>query len=514
MLEQKLTQKMMQKLSPQQIQLIKLLQVPTAQLDQKIQEEIESNPALEIADGSEASTEDSDDDLSVMDVFPLEEEPEAEGVDEEADYVEEGFDIDDEFIQTYVEEDPVAYRDYAEHWEDEEESKAPPIRVEKTFHEYLLEQLGMEDIKDEKKRIIAEHIIGNIDESGYLRRDVDSIADDILFSLGIKVEPEEVEEMLKVIQRFDPVGVGARDLRECLLIQLREKLRNQKNPSPALQLAHTIIDRYFNAFAKKHYNRLLKQLNIDEAQLKEAIDEILKLNPKPASGFIKSSSRDYAMYIVPDFIVTNNNGKLELSLNTRNMPELRINEKFKRLLEQYQDKKKRGNASKKDKETIMFVKSKIDSAKWFIDALKQRQKTLYKTMYAIMQSQKDYFLTGDESKIKPMILKDIAELTGLDISTISRVANSKYVQTEYGTKLLKDFFSESVVNQKGEEISTLEIKQIMKKLIDEEDKRNPLSDEKLREELQKRGYNIARRTIAKYRESLNIPVARLRKEIV
>ncbi len=503
MLQQKLSQKMVHKLSPQQIQLIKLLQVPTAQLDLRIQEELESNPALEIAESGQEEPEES---FERVEEAPV---PETE----EPEYAKEEFDVD-EYVQDYIEDDPGSYQMRIEEASLEDENRTMPIKVEMTFYDYLMQQLGMLDLKDPRKIKIAEQIIGSIDEDGYLRRDPEAIVDDLAFSMGITATEEEVADLLERIRRFDPPGVASKDLRDCLLLQLEDRIKNKEEADEALLVAHKLIDRYFDAFSKKHFDKLKRQLNLTDDELRAAIQEILKLNPKPASGFLKSSTSSSAnMYIIPDFIITNREGNLELTLNNKNAPELRINDKYKNIVNNYNDKKKSGKPSKKDQEALMFVKTKIDSAKWFIDAIKQRQQTLYRTMYAILQNQKEYFLTGDESKIKPMILKDIAELTGLDVSTISRVANSKYVQTEFGTKLLKDFFSESVIKEDGEEVSTLEVKKALTNIIANEDKRKPLSDEKLKEELLKKGYNIARRTIAKYRESLNIPVARLRREI-
>ncbi len=503
MLQQKMAQKMVHKLSPQQIQLIKLLQVPTALLDQRIQEELESNPALEVA---EAGQEEQQEDL-----YPsTEENYSTEG--DNAELSKDDFSTED-YIQEYIEDDPGSYQMRLEESNIDEENKSMPIKVEMTFHDYLLQQLGMLDIKDERKVKIAEQIIGSIDEDGYLRREPDAIVDDLVFSMGISATEKEVNDILNRIRQFDPPGVASMDLKECLLRQLEEKRKNHEASNAALENAYHLLDKYFDAFSKKHYDKLKRQLNLTDETLREAIQEILKLNPKPASGFLKSNSSSSSMYIIPDFIIHNRDGELELTLNNKNAPELRINNKYKNILNNFNDKKKNGSNSKKDQEAVMFVKTKIDSAKWFIDAIKQRQQTLYRTMYAILQSQKEFFLTGDESKIKPMILKDIAELTGLDISTISRVANSKYVQTEFGTKLLKDFFSESVTKEDGEEVSTLEVKKELTNIIANEDKSKPLSDEKLKEALLKKGYNIARRTIAKYRESLNIPVARLRREL-
>jgi RNA polymerase sigma-54 factor len=494
-------QKMLQKLSPQQIQLMKLLQIPTASLEQRIKEELEANPALEEGDKNDDPLEFKDsDDLS------------------NDDNTEETFELDD-YLTEYLEDDPSSYKMRDGSYGGEEEDKTMPIAVENTFHDFLDRQLGLLQFKDEKEEALARQIVGSIDEDGYLRRDPVAIIDDLMFAQNIFVSEEEVREMLKTIQRFDPPGVAARDLQECLSIQLHQKLELIEEgehvegfPEEELRLAIKVIDDFFEEFTKKHYQKLVRALNITEDDLKAAIDVILKLNPKPASGYSSSGTRA-TQYVVPDFIITNRDGELELNLNSRNAPDLHINDQYKNMLQTYQSSKKAGKANKKQKEAVKFIKQKIDSAKWFIDAIRQRQQTMYRTMYAILQYQYDYFLTGDQRKLRPMILKDIAEITGLDISTVSRVANSKFVQTEFGTKLLKDFFSESMQNEEGEEVSTIEIKKILSEIVENENKRKPLSDQKLKDHLKEKGYNIARRTVAKYREQLNIPVARLRKEL-
>jgi RNA polymerase sigma-54 factor len=497
MLKQNLSQKMMQKLSPQQIQLMKLLQIPTATLEQRIKEELESNPALEEGENHN-------------DVFDLnKEESEDNESDKNKDEIE--FELDD-YLKEYMEDDPISYKMRGDSYTADEEEKSMPAVVEKSFHEYLETQLGMLKLKDDEDLLIAKQIIGSIDEDGYLRRDIIAIVDDLMFSQSIIVEEEKVKQLLGKIQHFDPPGVGSRDLQECLIIQLKDKQTKTAEEDRTHELAIKILENYFDEFTKKHYQKLKRVLSISESELKDAIDEILKLNPKPASGYT-ASHRSNNQYVVPDFIINNRDGELELSLNSRNAPDLRINDQYMDMLMTYKDTTKGRRSTKKEKEAILFIKQKIDSAKWFIDAIRQRQDTLYKTMYAIMQFQYDYFLTGDQRRIKPMILKDIAEITGHDISTISRVANSKFVQTEFGTKRLKDFFSESLQTQDGQEVSTLEVKNILGDIIKAENKRKPLSDEKLKDMLQKSGYNIARRTVAKYREQLNIPVARLRKEL-
>ena len=494
MIGQKLSQKQLQKLSPQQIQLINLLQVPLTSLEQRIKEELEANPALEEGDViSERSEEDAQD----GDEF------------DEMDKVEE---VEmDEFIEEYIDDDPVAYQ-YSQPNQDESYSQAP-VSVPNSFHEHLLRQLGLMSFTNSREEIIARQIVGSIDNDGYLRRDPLSIADDLIFSNNIDAQEKEILSMIEKIQEFDPSGVGARDLQECLLIQLKRKLNNSTcSQQDAQLLALKILKDYFDEFSRKHYSKLLRVLEISEEELRTAIGEILKLNPKPASSY-KGSDPGPLHYVIPDFIIENKDGELSLRLNSKNAPDLRINDQYKGMLQDFQKKKVNAKVEKRDKDAILFIKQKIDSAKWFIDAIKQRQNTMYHTMYAIMQYQYDYFLTGDSSKLKPMILKDISELTGFDISTVSRVANSKYVQTEFGTKRIKDFFSESVQNNAGEDVSTLEVKKILTDIVDAEDKKKPLSDEKLRNLLSEKGYDIARRTVAKYREQLNIPVARLRKEL-
>jgi len=496
MLKQNLSQKMMQKLSPQQIQLMKLLQIPTATLDQRIKEELESNPAL---DEGEDSSE-------VYDIDGKEETDE-----DYDDSKAEDFELDD-YITEYIEDDPVSYKIKSESIQDVED-KSVPIAVQSSFHEYLERQAGMLGIEDEKEDTIAQQVIGSIDADGYLRREPIAIIDDLMFTSNVDATEEEIEKVLRKIQSLDPPGVGARTLQECLILQIRDKIRKEpEHNKKAKSVALKILENHFDQFTKKHYQKLQKNLFLSESELKEAIEEILKLNPKPASGF-SSSNGQGNQYVVPDFIIRNRDGELELTLNSKNAPDLRINDHYLEMLKSYKDTTRGRRAEKKEKEAVMFIKQKIDSAKWFIDAIKQRQETLFNTMYSIMQFQLDYFTTGDERRLKPMILKDISEITGLDISTISRVANSKFVQTEFGTKRLKDFFSESITTQDGKEVSTLEVKNILKDIIEAENKKKPESDERLKELLQKRGYNIARRTVAKYREQLNIPVARLRKEL-
>lgn len=499
MLRQGLGQKMLQKLSPQQIQLMKLLQVPTANLEQRIKEELEGNPALEEGDQDEfAELENGEEE-----VF--------EGESEQKDVFEM-----EEYWDSYVEDDPSSYKMQGEKYSSEEENRTIPVAVQNSFHDYLEEQLGLLELEDERAMQVALQIIGSIDDDGYLRRDPLSIMDDLLFSQNISTDESEINALLKKIQRFDPPGIGARDLQECLLIQLDLKIEQSEEASIGeqyiLDLAYRIVKEYFEEFTKKHYDKLVKQMEIPEDELREAVEEIQKLNPKPASGYASSASNS-VNYVVPDFIIMNREGELELTLNSRNAPDLHVSNYYQDTLKDYSKKLRQKKAGKQDREAAMFIKQKIDSAKWFIDAIRQRQETLYKTMYAILQYQYDFFLTGDQKKLRPMILKDISDITGLDISTISRVANSKFVQTEFGTKRLKDFFSEGMQNQEGEEISTFEIKKVLGEIIEKENKRKPYSDQKLTKLLEDKGYDIARRTVAKYREQLNIPVARLRKEL-
>ncbi|MBK8966326.1 MAG: RNA polymerase factor sigma-54 [Lewinellaceae bacterium] len=532
--KQTLSQKLQQKLSPQQIQLMKLLQIPTATLEQRIQEELESNPALEegdeTADLLEGSTESADDEIDYFAQDEKEKQDSDNSLDEidrdtADDYADEEETVSlndddvelDDYLMDFIEDDPGTYKTRGEDHNNTEEEKSIPLAFESTFHEYLEQQLGLIQLKDEREHDIAMQIIGSIDDDGYLRRDLTAMVDDLLFSQNIKTNEDEIDRLLKIIQQFDPPGTGSRDLQECLLLQLRHKIKLSDEiisyeDKLAIQVAIRIIDQYFDEFTKKHYLKLARQLSLDEEDLKVAIDEILKLNPKPASGFVSRVDRAIN-YVVPDFLVTNRDGELELTLNARNAPELRINDQYRDMLRAFHAGRNGKRPSKKEKETILFIKQKIDSAKWFIDAIKQRQQTMMLTMGAILDHQREYFLSGDQRKIRPMILKDIAEATSLDISTVSRVANSKYVQTEFGTKRLKEFFSESLQNKDGEEVSTLEVKKILTDLIGEENKRRPLSDEKIKSLLLKKGYNIARRTVAKYREQLNIPVARLRKEL-
>ena len=485
----------MHKLSPRQMQLMKLVQLPAMSFSQRIKEELESNPALEENDGQN-------------DVFDLDSDTEETSVENEER--EEVFELDD-YINDYIEEDPISYRQ-AEKKEDDGSDRYTVVSVHESLLEHLQKQIGLLDLENETEELIARQIIGTIDDDGYFRRDVNDVIDDILFLYGIEVDYDVVEKILAKIQRLDPVGIGAKDLRETLIIQLKAGLESSTENLEAKELALKILENHFDIFSKKHYTKLQRILNISRDELKEAIDEILKLNPKPASGFSAANSVK-SEYIIPDFIIENKGDELELRLNNSDIPDLHINDAYLNVLKTYKESGGKSGKSKKDKNTLMFIKQKIDSAKWFIDAIQQRQQTLYKTMYAILQFQYDYFLTGDRRRLKPMILKDIADITGLDISTISRVASAKYVQTEFGVKRLKDFFSESIVKQDGEQASTIEVKETLKNIIDSENKQKPYSDDQLRKLLKERGFNVARRTIAKYREQLGISVGRLRKKI-
>lgn len=502
MLKQTISQKMLQKLSPQQIQLMKLLQVPTANLEQRIKEELEVNPALE--EGVQ------EDELSNLESSSEEE------FEEQSTEQEEAFELDD-YLEDYMEDDPSSYKLKGDSYSaSEDDEKTIPIAVENSFHDHLERQIGMLDLENEEEETIALQVIGSIDEDGYLRREPASIMDDLLFAQNIFTTEQKILDILKQIQRFDPPGTGARDLQECLILQLELKLEQEQyaniGQAASMATALDILKDHFDEFGKKHYEKLMRKLDLSSEDLKDAIEEIVKLNPKPASGFSDSGNRSL-QYVVPDFSITNREGELELSLNSKNAPDLHINDQYMDMLRNYRNAQKGKKTNKRDKEAVLFIKQKIDSAKWFIDAIRQRQLTLHNTMYSIMQYQYDFFLTGDQKKLRPMILKDIADITGLDISTISRVVNSKYVQTEFGTKRLKEFFSESLQTSDGAEVSTLEVKKILNEMVEGENKRKPLSDEKLKNFLQEKGYNIARRTVAKYREQLGIPVARLRKEL-
>ena len=484
MLKQQLQQKLQQKLSPQQIQLIRLLELPAIELEERIKHELEDNPALEevkeIADDFERTDDEGVDDISTNETET------------------------DLSLGDYMSEDDIPDYKLREISEKTERKEDIPFSVSQSLNEYLLQQLGLRDLP-EKEVKIAEYIIGNIDDDGYLRRELSAIADDLVFQAGQDVDEKEIEEVLAIIQDFDPAGVGARDLQECLLLQL-----GRKEPTEGTNLAIHILTEYFEEFTRKHYDKILRGLNISEATLKKAIHEIIALDPKPCSSW--GGSMEVAMsQVIPDFLVEAVNGELILSMNNRDIPDLRISREYAEMFQDYAGNK--ANQTSKMREAVQFVKQKLDSAQWFIDAIRQRQETLQRTMEAIILLQRDFFLTGDDATLRPMILKDVAERAGYDISTISRVSNSKYVQTNFGIYPLKFFFSESMQTDSGEEISTREVKKIMKEHIDSEDKRKPLTDEELTTILKEKGYVIARRTVAKYREQLDIPVARLRKEI-
>jgi RNA polymerase sigma-54 factor len=497
MLRQSHQQRLLQKLSPQQIQLMKLLQIPTANLEERIKEELEENPALEfeVETPTDQDTYELDDNAG---------EREGEEPSEEVDLSDDTADkVDlDDFLRR--EDDESTGYDYSDDYYggNDGERMSIPARVETSFHDHLLDQLGMLDLDDRSEKV-ARQIIGSLDEDGYLRREVTSIVDDLAFGQNIDTNAEEINALVQQIQQFDPPGIAAWTLQECLLLQLK-RMGNSKPVNDA----YAVIDKYFNDFIKKHYDKIQRHLGLDDADFKNVINIILRLNPKPGAAFAVLNKAE--SYIIPDFFVFNNNGVLELSLNSKNAPELRISEGYREMMKAYDRSEKK---NKSQKEAVLFIKQKLDSAKWFIDAIKQRQHTLLHTMQAIMNFQKEFFLTGDESVLKPMILKDISLMTGLDVSTVSRVANSKFVQTEYGTYKLKYFFSESLHTESGEEVSTREVKTILMEFISAENKRKPLSDDHLTQMLMEKGYNIARRTVAKYREQLNIPVARLRKKL-
>jgi RNA polymerase sigma-54 factor len=477
MLKQRLQQKLLQKLSPQQIQMIKLLEIPSMQLEQRIKSELEENPALE--EGAEVNVDDIPEEKSMRE--------------------DEGFSLD-EYMNT---DDIPSYRLNAKNYSKPELKPDIPFSVGTTFQDNLEMQLGLRDLS-ERMQMLTEYLIGNLDDDGYLRRKLEAIVDDLDFTLNIKTTEEELLEALRIIQDLEPAGVGARDLQECLLLQISAKDQNNKD----IARARKILKHHFEEFTKKHFDKIIGRLNISEEEMKDAVDEILKLNPKPGGGYSDPHSK-VVEHIIPDFILENRDGDLQLSLNSKNVPELRISRTYHEMLESYSKNKN----SKQQKEAVSFVKQKLDSAKWFIDAIRQRQNTLMVTMEAIIEFQEDYFQEGDETMLHPMILKDIADKTGLDISTISRVANSKYIQTHFGIYPLKYFFSEGLQTDSGEEVSTREIKKILEECIEGESKRKPLTDDELAEILQSKGYQIARRTVAKYREQLNISVARLRKEL-
>ncbi len=484
MLKQSLHYKLLQKLSPQQIQLMKLIQLPTQAFEQKLKQELEENPALE---GGKENTDNFEDSQN----------------DEYDDSGNENISTDDINIDEYLSDDEIPnYKTQANNYSSDDEDKQIPYASGTSFTQHLKTQINTYRLTEDEETI-TDFLIGSIDDSGYLRRDLVDVLDDLAFTQNIFTSIEELERLLHLVQQLDPAGVGARSLKECLILQLK-----RKTEKPSVLLAINILENSFDHFAKKHYKKLLQKFHISEEQLKEAILQIEKLNPKPGGSYLGNNR--IAEQIVPDFTIKIIEGELELSLNSRNAPELHVSREYSDLLHGYKDSKEK---SKSQKEAVQFIKQKLDSAKWFIDAIKQRQQTLLLNMNAIMHHQKEYFLTGDERKLKPMILKDIADVIDMDVSTVSRVANSKYVSTPYGTKLIKEFFSESMKNDQGEDVSTREIKNILETVISNENKKKPLTDDKLSVLLKEKGYPIARRTVAKYREQLDIPVARLRKKI-
>ncbi|WP_291871206.1 RNA polymerase factor sigma-54 [Maribacter sp.] len=484
MLKQHLQFKLSQKLSPQQIQLMKLIQLPTQAFEQRLKQELEENPALEGGKEDKESLEDNYDDVY--------EEDDSESIA-----------ADDINIDDYLSDDEVPdYRTKTNNYSADDDEKSVPYAAGTTFNQFLLTQLNTVYLSDEEWEI-AEFLVGSVDESGYIRRPITDILDDLAFTQNIYTNENTVLKVLKMVQELDPSGVAARSLEECLIIQLK-----RKEISPSIELAIAILEKSFEQFTKKHYKKLINKHNITEEQLKGAISEIERLNPKPGGSY--AGNNRIVEHVVPDFSIKIAEGELELTLNGRNAPELHVSREYSNMLQGYKDAKEK---SKSQKDTVQFIKQKLDAAKWFIDAIRQRQQTLFITMNAIMQYQKEYFLSGDERNLRPMILKDIADEIHMDVSTVSRVANSKYVDTPYGTKLIKEYFSESMKNEQGEDVSTKEIKKILETVIAEETKKKPLTDDKLAAILKDRGYPIARRTVAKYREQLSIPVARLRKQI-
>jgi len=487
MLSQRLQQKLLQKLTPQQILLMKLLQVPTVTLDQRIKQELEENPALEeLSDGEDLKSEDEFDDTY------------------SESNADNSRDTDDYDFNDYLDEDDVnSYKLQTNNYSEDDEKKDVPLSIETTFQDNLIEQFQMLGL-DDRLFQIGLTLIGNLDDSGYLMRDIDAMVDDFAFSLNIETTKEEIMSVLCMIQELDPPGIGAHTLQECLLLQLKRK----SDKTASIKLAIEILENHFDRFSKRHYDKIIERLNITEEDLKDAINEVLRLNPKPGNSM--DTSGKSSQYIMPDFFINNNNGVLELTLNNRNVPDLRVSQTYADMLHTYSDTK---NKSSQQKDAVMFIKQKIDSARWFIDAIKQRNNTLYVTMEAIMNYQKEYFLEGDISKLKPMILKDIADIVGLDLSTISRVSNSKYAQTHFGTFLLKEFFAKTMSTDSGEDVTNNELKKILTECIENEDKSSPLNDDELQKILTEKGYIIARRTVAKYRELLGIPRAQFRKEI-
>ena len=495
-LQLSLQQKLQQKLTPTQIQVVKLLELPSCDLQQRIDEELQDNPALEegIDTNSDADSFGND----------IDEEPDY-GNDEayENPLQNEDFNYDD-----YIQDDETPdYKLYSQgsYSEDDDNTRDIPFSVGVSFGEYLKSQVYLTHM-DKPQRHIAKFVVGNIDEDGYLRRTAEELVDDLAFREGLTVSDDEMRSIIEEIKTFDPPGVGAYDLQDCLLIQLR-----QKEPTPAIERAITLLEKHYKDFTQRHLNRIRERMHLDEDAFRDVMNEITRLNPKPGSAWSGTVYDRHQTTVIPDFFIDNHDGNFTITLNTGDIPDLRVNREYNEMLKSF--KESSDKKDKKQREALRFVKSKIDSARWFIDAIKQRNETLMRTMQAILDAQKDFFIEGDVTYLKPLILQDIATRTGYDISTISRVSNSKYVQTEYGIFPLKFFFSESIANSEGEEISTREIKGILKEVINAEDKHHPLTDIQLVEILKLRGYNLARRTVAKYREQLNIPVARLRKKV-
>lgn len=490
-IHQRLQQKLLQRLSPQQIQLMKLLQVPTASLETRIKEELEENPALELEPERFEEKENTGDDFDTAE--------------ETTDDATTADSYEDDSVSDYIQDDDdeADYKLRDTNYPEFSEEREHPIRSGTSFYDLLTDQLHLLNL-DNTQQTIAEQVVGSIDEDGYLRRDTSAMVDDLAFRQNVIVTEADVEAIIEMIQQFDPPGVAARNLQECLLLQLKRK--EQVDSLDGIII--TILTNYFDEFSRKHYDKIQKAISISEDEMRGVIQVVTRLNPKPG-GESPDDSQELN-YVVPDFFIYNIGGKLELTLNSRNAPELRISEGYRDMLRDYE---KGAKKDKRQKEAVLFIKQKIDAAKWFIDAIQQRQQTLLLTMQAILEHQQNFFMSGDESDLRPMILKDVAAATGLDISTVSRVANSKYVQTEFGTYRLKFFFNEALTTDTGEEVSTREVKRILSDLIAGEDKKNPVSDERLTELLQEKGYEIARRTVAKYREQLMIPVARLRREL-
>jgi len=484
MLRQQLQQKLQQKLSPAQIQVIKMLEVPTLELEERIRQELEENPALEEGEDFENKEDEFDDEFGIDD----------------------GGNNDDFDPDEYMMDDDIPdYKLKTNNSSKDDKREDIPFSAGMTFHENLIDQLGLMNLS-QHQHMLAEYVIGNIDEEGYLRRTAESMVDDIVFQAGISTSDEEMLQIIAIVRQFDPAGVGATSLQECLLLQLERKTQTE-----SVVHAKHILESYFEEFTKKHYDKITKGLDITDEQLKKVFTEIIRLNPKPGNAWGGNILEKSMTTIVPDFILETDGDQLLVQLNNSNVPELRVNNTYNEMFQDYASNKKNQNREMKD--AVMFVKQKIDAARWFIDAIKQRQQTLLTTMTAIVEFQKQFFMEGDDTYLRPMILKDIADRTGYDISTISRVSNSKYIQTEFGVYPVKYFFSESMTNDSGEEVSTREIKKILSDCIESEDKKKPLNDDALAEVLKEKGYLIARRTVAKYREQLNIPVARLRKEI-